>query len=154
MITKKIVSFLLALMIIPMCYAKPLSKDYNYNIAGVAIAQEGYYLVEISAIVDKKKKATIELAKKCAIHGCLFKGFSVDNIAQKPMVISPSVEDENPDFFNKLFEEQYKRYTNCTHPIQIVKVGKQYRVTAIVLVSKELLRKDLESAGIIRKLGL
>ena len=35
-----------------------------------------------------------------------------------------------------------------------VKVGKRFRVKAIVVVAKEALRKNLENAGIVRKLGL
>ena len=57
-------------------------------------------------------------------------------------------------YFEKLINEQFNTYTNSTHPIQIVKVGKRFRVKAIVVVAKESLRKDLEKAGIVRKLGL
>lgn len=137
-----------------MCFAKSGTNNYEYDIVGVAIAKEGYYLVEVSAMVDKKKEANLEVAKKCAIHGCLFKGFAVERISQKPIMPSPASEQEHQDYFDKLINEQFDTYTNCTHPIQIIKVGKRYRVKAIIVVAKESLRKDLEKAGIIRKLGL
>jgi hypothetical protein len=151
---KRIFSVFFALMLVTICFAKTSSYNYDYSIVGVAIAKEGYYLVEVSAIVDKKKDATLDIVKKCAIHGCLFKGFAVDRISQKPMLSSPSIEQKHQEYFIKLFSEQFNNYVNSTQPIQIFKIGKSYRVKAIVVVDKDLLRKDLEEKGIIRKLGL
>ncbi len=152
---KKTFSVFFALLAVTICTAKEsLSINFDYSIIGVAVAKEGYYLVEVSAMVEKKKEATLEIAKKCALHGCLFKGFVVDRISQKPILSSPSIEQEYQEYFIKLFNEQFNNYVNCTHPIQIVKIGKQYRVKAVVVVAKDLLRKDLENVGIIKKLGL
>lgn len=151
---KRFASLLLALWVTSICFAKSALPNYEYDIVGVAIAKEGYYLVEVSTMVDKKKEATIDIAKKCAIHGCLFKGFAVERISQKPILASPSEAEEHSEYFDKLVNEQFNTYTNSTHPIQIVKVGKRFRVKAIVVVAKESLRKDLEKAGIVRKLGL
>ena len=151
---RRLASLLFALCIASVCFAKSVVPNYEYDIVGVAIAKEGYYLVEVSAMVDKKKEATIDIAKKCAIHGCLFKGFAVDRISQKPIMSSPSEAEEHSEYFDKLINEQFNTYTNSTHPIQIIKVGKRFRVKAIIVVAKESLRKDLEKAGILRKLGL
>ena len=151
---KRLASLLFALWITSICFAKSALPNFEYDIIGVAIAKEGYYLVEVSAMVDKKKDATIEIAKQCAIHGCLFKGFVVDRIFQKPIMSLPSIEKEHQVFFEKLIREQYQNYTNSTYPIQIVKVGKRYRVKAIILVAKDALRKTMEKEGIISKLGL
>lgn len=73
---------------------------------------------------------------------------------QKPIISSPSQAEEHCEYFDKLISEQFDTYTNTTQPIQIVKVGKRFRVKAIVVVAKEALRKNLENAGIVRKLGL
>ena len=151
---KRFASLLFALWVTSICFAKSALPNYEYDIVGVAIAKEGYYLVEVSTMVDKKKEATIDIAKKCAIHGCLLKGFAVERISQKPILSSPSEAEEHSEYFEKLINEQFNTYTNSTHPIQIVKVGKRFRVKAIVVVDKESLRKDLEKAGIVRKLGL
>lgn len=151
---KRFTSLLFALWVTSICFAKSALPNYEYDIVGVAIAKEGYYLVEISTMIDKKKEATIDIAKKCAIHGCLFKGFVVERISQKPILPSPSEAEEHSEYFEKLINEQFNTYTNSAHPIQIVKVGKRFRVKAIVVVAKESLRKDLEKAGIVRKLGL
>lgn len=151
---KRLASLLFALWITSICFAKSALPNYEYDIVGVAIAKEGYYLVEVSTLVDKKKEATIDLAKKCAILGCLFKGFAVERFFQKPLISSPSQAEEHSEYFDKLISEQFDTYTNTTQPIQIVKVGKRFRVKAIVVVAKEALRKNLENAGIVRKLGL
>ncbi len=148
---RRFILLLLVLLVNFTCFAKP---DYEYDIVGVAIAKEGYYLVEVSAMVDKKKEATIDIAKKCAIHGCLFKGFAVERISQKPIISSPSDAEVHSEYLNKLINEQFETYTNSTHPIQIARVGKRFRVKAIVVVAKESLRKDLEKAGVVRKLGI
>ena len=151
---RKSLSLILVFLLSTVSYAKTNISSLDYEIAGVAIAIEGNYLVEVSAMVDKKKDATIEIAKQCAIHECLFKGFVVDRIFQKPIMSLPSIEKEHQVFFEKLIREQYQNYTNSTYPIQIVKVGKRYRVKAIILVAKDALRKTMEKEGIISKLGL
>ena len=153
---RRCLSLILVFLLSTVSYAKSSISisSLDYEIAGVAIAKEGNYLVEVSAMVDKKKDATIEIAKQCAIHGCLFKGFVVDRIFQKPIMSLPSIEKEHQVFFEKLIREQYQNYTNSTYPIQIVKVGKRYRVKAIILVAKDALRKTMEKEGIISKLGL
>lgn len=146
---KRFILLLLVLLVNFACFAKP---DYEYDIVGVATAKEGYYLVEVSAIVDKKKDATIDIAKKCAIHGCLFKGFVLPRNSQKPIISSPSAEQEYAEYFGKLINEQFNAYTSSTSPAQIVEVGKRYRVKAVIAVAKEALRKDLEKAGIVKSL--
>ena len=151
---RKSLSLVLVFLLSTVSYAKTNISSLDYEIAGVAIAIEGNYLVEVSAMVDKKKDATIDIAKKCAIHGCLFKGFVVDRLSQRPIINSPSEAGKHIEYFDKLINEQFNYYSSSTHPIQIVKVGKRFRVKAIVVVAKELLRKDLEKEGVVRKLGL
>ena len=60
------------------------------------------------------------------------------------------INESNQYYLSKNVASIYKKPT----PIQIVKVGKRFRVKAIVVVAKELLRKDLEKEGVVRKLGL
>lgn len=135
------------------CHAKSDSLDYEYNISGVSIAKEGNYLVEVSVLVDKKKEADIKIVKQYALLGCLYKGFIVDRISQKPLITS-SIDGKDREYIRKIILQEYNAYTDSSYPLQIVKVGKKYRVTTIILVAKDALRKNLEEAGVIRKLGL
>lgn len=150
---KIFVSTLITLFLSGVCYAKSDNLDYDYNLSGITIAKGGFYLVEVSVTVDKKKEADIEIVKRYAIMGCLYKGFVVDRISQKPL-LSYSLNAKDESYLRKLVRNDYNTYASTSHPLQIVKVGKKYRVTGIILVSKDNLRKDLEDAGIIRKLGL
>lgn len=150
---KILVTTLIILILSGVCHAKSDKLDYDYSLSGISIAKEGYYLVEVSVTVDKKKEATIEVVKQFAIIGCLYKGFVVDRISQKPL-LPRSLNDKDHSYLRKLILNDYNTYASTSHPLQIVKVGKKYRVTGIILVAKDELRKNLEEAGIIRKLGL
>ncbi len=149
---KLIVSILFVIFLSDICYAKSDKLDYDYSISGISIAKEGHYLVEVSVTVDKKKEATMDIVKQYAILGCLHKGFIVDNISQKP-ILSQSLNDNGKDYVRRIILQEFNTYTSSSYPLQIVKIGKKYRVTGTVLVFKENLRRNLEDAGIIRKLG-
>lgn len=151
---KRFIFLLVTLIVATFCHAKSNAESYDYSMVGVAVAKEGYYLVEVSVLVTKKKDATLDTIKKYAIQGCLFKGFVVERISQKPLLSSLNEVDEHRDFFENLLSERYADFTNSTFPLQIIKVQKRYKCTAIVAVAKDALRKYLEEAGIIRKLGL
>ena len=129
------------------------SLKYEINCAG--IGQQGYYVVEVSIYVEKKKDINIENVKRCAVHGVIFKGFSGERgFSHQEPILSPVVESENSDFFNAFFQKDYLYYvSDVDGTIQTMKVGKGYQVTSIVQVAKSELRKMLEQSGIIRKLG-
>lgn len=135
-------------------FAKTEILNCEYDISGVSIAKEGSYLVEVSVFVNKKKDANLAIAKQYALLGCLYKGFVVDRINQQPMLSMPLTEKTQEEYINNLIIQDYNKYTSSSHPIQIIKVGKRYKVSAVILVAKDALRQTLENAGIIRKLGL
>ena len=136
------------------CFAKSAGLDYEYAVFGVSVAKDGYYLIEVSVLVDKKKDVNINVAKQYALQGCLYKGFVVGRIFQKPIVDTPLNNDKQADYIYSIVTRDYDSYTTSSHPLQVVKVGKQFRVKAIILVAKDALRQNLEEAGILRKLGL
>lgn len=150
---KLFISTLIVFFLSGISYAKSDTFDYDYSLSGISIAKEGNYLVEVSVTVDKKKEATIDIVKQYAILGCLYKGFSIDRIFQKP-ILSQSLNDIDNDYIRRLILHEYNSYTSSSYPLQIVKVGKKFRVTGIILVSKDNLREKLEETGILRKLGL
>lgn len=150
--------FLMVLLTIGVCYS--YSKDssdgtLSYDIKCAGSGQQGFYIVEVSAYVDKKKDIGMDIIKKCAVHGVIFKGFSGSRgcTSQRAM-LSPTAEKEHADYFKAFFANDYRTYvSDVDGTIQTMKVGKQYQVTSTVQVSKEQLRKTLESAGVLRKLG-
>lgn len=140
--------------------AKDKNKDkpLNYSIECAGSASQGYYLVKVSAYVSKSSEISNDIVMRSAVHGVLFKGFSGRDgcVSQRPLAGSTSVEQEKADYFNAFFnkEKAYSSYANVIpESMQTEKVGKQYKVTAIVNVAKDLLYKALTKAGIIKGLN-
>lgn len=131
------------------------NESLSYEIKCAGTAQQGFYLVEVTAFADKKNQINIDFIKKCAVHGVIFNGFSGEHgcKAQKPM-LNTSAEQQYADFFNAFFKNDYLRFANAADSaISTMKVGKKYAITATIQVAKEELRETLEKAGILRKLG-
>jgi hypothetical protein len=80
---------------------------------------------------------------------------------QKPLVQDPSAEETHKEFFKEFFADngKYMKYVQLTTdgaiaPGDIMKAGKkEYKVGIVVAVSKDELRKYLESEKIIRSLS-
>ena len=88
--------------------ASAKNKGWDYEIASAGVARaDGYYLLRVSANVDNKKDIGLDILKKCAIHGVLFRGFTGARESEKPLVDSPQKEQQHASFFKNLLEQQY-----------------------------------------------
>lgn len=153
---KKIVILLVGLLIGIFTTAAE-NKLPEYEISGAGTGTQGTYLVKISVLTKNKKLADSELAR-AAVHGVLFRGFSNKELrqSQKPLAGSAANEAQHADYFNKFFSDggAYLNYVETVSGSrEVVKSGKQYKVSDVVTVNKEQLRKDLEAAGVIRGLN-
>lgn len=132
-------------------------KAHRYDIECAGTGTDGNYLVKVWSYVKGPKKATTEVVKRNAIHGVIFRGFQGKQgcTSQRPLVKSPAVEEEKADFFERFFADggAYSKYASLTGTPEVVKIGKEYKVGYIVTVSKDMLRKDLEAAGIVKGLN-
>ena len=74
------------------------TEDFVYEIEGVGVGTQGTYLVKVWSY-SKKPTVAINQAKKNAVHGIIFKGFSGKPgiPGQKPLA-TPTVEQEKKDF--------------------------------------------------------
>lgn len=130
----------------------------NYEIVGTGVGTQGTYLVKVW-VVSKKNKPNINLIKKCAVHGVLFRGFITEDKRgkQKPLAGSSTVEQDNKSYFESFFQDEgaYRNYvTMISDSYEIIKTKKkEYRIGATLSVSSDLLRKQLTSDGIIRGLN-
>lgn len=129
----------------------------DYQLQGSGTGTQGSYLVTVS-VLGSKKNINDDVLARCAVHGVLFKGFvdSSTRKTMKPLAGSASVEGEHADYFENFFDKDgaasnYVTFVNSSR--QIVKSGKQYKVSVTVSVSKDQLRKDLQDAGVIRSLN-
>jgi hypothetical protein len=141
--------------------ADKATREWRYEIECAGIGKDGTYLIKVWSYSKNPKVATTQ-AKKNAIHGVIFKGFSGGGqgcTSQRPLAPSPSIEEEKADFFDPFFEEggKFMKYVSESADGNVdasdrVKVGKEYKIGVLVSVSKDALRKDLEAAGIIKGL--
>jgi hypothetical protein len=139
--------------------AKDKSNDVSmrYDIECAGTGTEGTYLIKVW-VYAKKNNVDENLLKKSAVHGVIFKGFAGAQgcTSQKPLASSPGIEQEKANFFNVFFANNgdYLKYASVVvGSTETIKVGKEFKIGVIVSISKDLLRKDLESAGVIRGLS-
>lgn len=132
-------------------------KDYEISCAGNAV--QGNYLISVS-YKSKSKKPDDTKLRLAAIHGVIFRGITSSNSgckSQKPLVKDLSAEQDHADFFEMFFNDKAGRAVSFANvqlgSYQVVKVKGGYRITAVVTVSKDQLRKHLEDAGIIKSLS-
>lgn len=132
--------------------------DKRYDIICEGNGVEGTYLIRVWVYANKHNLKP-EPIRKYAIHGVIFKGVtgSAKCNGQKPLAKSLSVEEENKAYFDEFFEKK-NAYLNFATIIEgtfeRVKVTKrQFKIGAVVSVSKDQLRRQLEADGIIRGLS-
>jgi hypothetical protein len=137
------------------------TKNWRYEIEGVGEGKEGTYLIKVWTY-SKKSNVAIEQAKKNAVHGIIFKGYTgVGRVTGQPaLATDPGVEFEKADFFDPFFDDNggYMKYINVTgdgsvSPEDVLKVNKEYKIGVIVSVKKDMLKKDLIAAGVVRSLS-
>ena len=133
------------------------SENLRYDIECAGNGTQGTSLVKVW-VYTKSSKLTSEVLKQYAVHGIIFKGYAGKNgcSQQRPLAQTPALEQEKANFFHPFFnnDKAYAKYaTEVDGSIERVKIGKEYKYGAIISVSKDLLRKDLEAAGILRGLS-
>ena len=145
------------------------NMKWNYDIECVGVGNDGEYLIKVFSFFRKKKRKglDLELAKKNALHGVIFKGINSDSrdcVSQPALVKGANVEEQKSEYFDSFFKEggKYKQFVNLTTGGAVksgdrtqVRIGKKkyLKVGLVVSINKDLLRKELEAAGIIRKLS-
>lgn len=75
---------------------------------------------------------------------------------QKPLAGSMVVEQQHQDYFDVFFQKggSYINFANMIgENLSVVKMGKQYRISAVVSVAKDALYQELVSAGVIKGLN-
>lgn len=141
--------------------ANKATETFRYEIECAGIGSDGTYLIKVWSY-SKNGNVAINQAKKNAVHGVIFKGFSGGARgcnSQKPLASNPNLEQEKVDFFEPFFQEggKYMKFVSVTSDGNVdasdrMKVGKEYKIGVVVSVMKDALRKDLEAAGIINGL--
>lgn len=150
---KKILLSLLFLLISACaftCFSQ--SKELlDYQISSAGVGAQGTYLVNVT-ITTKKKDFDERLLTYAAVHGVLFRGCDAKI---RPLAGSPMAEQQHADFYGDFFNNgMFVSYANIVQSSKSqVKSGKNYKTTATVQVMKDLLRKDLENAKVLKSLS-
>lgn len=135
------------------------TDKFRYDIEYARPSGDGMCQVKVWSY-SKKSRIAAEQCRKNAVHGIIFKGYTTGDgtgASQRPLVKDANVLRERADFFVPFFEDggNYRQYVSevTDGSMEVRKVGKQYKVGVVVTISKDLLRKHLEEAGIIRGLA-
>lgn len=140
-----------------LCSFYSICNAQNYEIECSGVGSEGTYLIKVWSYA-KTQPAAVEQTKKDAVHGILFKGI-VGKIgecpSQFPIVYKPELEQQNQAFFKTFFSTNgdYLLYATMIGTPETIKMKKQFKVGAVISVSKDRLREMLENKGIIKKLS-
>lgn len=137
------------------------TEEWKYEIEVVQTGTQGTYLIKVWSY-SKNPDVAIEQAKKNAVHGIIFKGFTGTSSVpgQKALTSNVNLEEEKADFFKPFFADggKYMKFVSTSNDGAVaaedrMKIGKEYKIGVVVSVNVSALRKDLEDAGIIKSLG-
>ena len=168
---KKSIQYLSLLLIVLTSFSLSISaqnkkadkdtRNWVYEIEPVGVGTQGSYLIKVWSY-SKKPMVALEQAKKNAVHGIIFKGFTgIQGVpGQRPLTNNPNLEVEQAEFFKNFFAEggKYMKFVNITNDGSVaaedrLKIGKEYKIGVVVSVNVAGLRKDLEVAGMVRGLN-
>ena len=131
----------------------------NYEVECMGTGMDGTQLIKVWGYGNKPEDAAYQ-AKKNAVHAIIFKGITggKPGCMTRPLVTKPGAEVQHADYFNTFFTNggHYLDFVSQSGDgsLERIKVDKrQYKVGVIVAVKHAALRQELETAGIIPKLG-
>lgn len=131
-------------------------RHYDYSIRSAGQGNDQSVLVEIECTLGNPSAAA-EIAAEYAVHGIIFSGSAAgENLpAQQPLVRTTLTEEQTAWFDVFFREKRYRSYvvSVARGSMRIAKVKKRFAARVVVAVDKACLRRDLERAGIIEKLG-
>lgn len=137
------------------------TEGWRYEIEAVKEGTMNTYLIKVWSYSNNPEVA-IEQAKKNAVHGIIFRGISgTGGVQPKPPLTSDTnLEQEQASFFEPFFSDggKYMKFVNLTNDGSVaaedrLKIDKNtYKIGVLVSVNVSALRKDLEEAGVVRKL--
>ena len=134
------------------------TAKWNYVVECQGEATAGVYTLKVFSIVMDERLAGIQ-AQKNAVHAVIFQGIQQNGRVcshKPPLSRSSNLEFERKDFFTPFFAET-SRYNKFVQIIQSVtdrmKISKkEFRIGTTLTVNVNGLRKELESAGVIKSL--
>jgi len=139
------------------------TKVWRYEIQCAGVGVDGTKLVKVWSY-SKSPEVAMNQAKKNAVHGMIFKGYAGNSETRcpsaPPLTNNAALEQDKAEYFEKFFADggPYMKFVSATNDGGVaaedrVKIGKEYKIGVTVSVMYDQLRKELESAGIIKGLS-
>lgn len=128
-----------------------------YTLSPAGNGVDGAPLVRVEVNVRKLDDATSTVAK-AALLGVIFKGYEAAEgcTAQKPLFNKTELTASDAEYLTALFyTDNYSRYVlgMLSDQMIVTKCRRGYAVSGVVSVDKRTLRRDLERAGVLHRLG-
>lgn len=132
--------------------------DDEYEVQFLKVGVEGTILFKIYSYGSNEDNC-IANAKRNAVKAVIFDGIPGSDL-QRPLVTEAGADEKYRDYFTAFFQKngKYVRYVSIStdgsiDPNDRLRVGKRLKIGIAVLVQKASLRRELESAGIIKTLS-
>lgn len=160
---KSIVSVLLVFILASNSFAQkkqiPVALiGEEYEVQFLKDGVEGTILFKIFSY-GKNENDCLTNAKRNAIRAVIFDGIPGSDL-QNALVTEAGAEEKYKDYFNAFLKPngKYIKYVAISTDGSIdandrLRVGNKIKIGIVVLVQKASLRKELETAGVIRKLN-
>lgn len=131
-----------------------------YMVEGAGATNDASHQLKVTIISKKKDVSDADLGK-CAVHATLFRDIddttnssSLSSARKKALMGSPAAEAQHIDFFEPFFRNgDCNNYVQLVKDHQVIKSGKDYKVSAVVKVNTAQLKKDLSKMGMVKNLG-
>lgn len=133
----------------------------RFEIEAMPTGIKGTYLLKVWTY-STNPMPDFKQVKRNAVYGVLFEGFKGKRgiAGQKPIVPNPKIKTEKAEFFNAFFAEggAYLNFVDLVNDGAIaagdrIRMGDLFRIGIVSSVKAAELRKHLEEAGIIPRLG-
>ena len=161
---KKVVFYLglVVLMLLTSCSSsKKMSTNVRtYDVETMGVGNDGTYLIKVTDYFRTTDETVyLDGLKKDAVHCVIYSGIPAGNgsINQPPLMNKDTKIEGNEQALNQFFEQkQYLQFinsvVNSSKTIVKLKDSKDYKISVVISVNKDQLRKYLTDNGIIKSL--
>ena len=132
----------------------------QYNVETMGVGNDGTYIIRVTDYFRSTDESVyLDGLKRDAVHSVIYQGIPAGNgsIRQPALMNADTRVDGNDQALNEFFEQKlYLNYinsvVNSSKKITKIKDSKDYKISVVISVDKERLRKYLIDNNIIKPL--
>ena len=154
-------AFVMLFFMVSCSSSKKMSYDVKqYEVETMGIGTDGTYLIKVTNYFKTTdENVYLDGLKKDAVHSVIYSGIPAGNgsMRQPALMTNDTRIDGNEEALNAFFEQkQYLNFinsvVNSSKTITKVKDSKNYKISVVISVNKDDLRKYLIDNNIIKSL--